>query len=440
VTKRAWIGIDLGGSKIAGGVVDVTGTSGKIALLLRKPTMQGGAPSPLTDSAPEGMAYSVPQGVEDGLMGERGHLVLASLFGLIKSLLGWAETKEYEVQGISVAAPGPLDHEKGVILNPPNIPFRNLPLKALCEKEFSIPVHLEKDTNAAAYGEYLYLTRKDAPEEGGRPLTQSRKVQRAASAHVSNQSVTNADQSKVSEYLGKTDSLLYVAVGTGIGGGFILKQKVYRGSTGIAMEIGHIVVDPQGPKCGCGASGCMEALASGTALRDSALKAGVIDSFKEQAGRHGVRGFREPSIELGPEHGYEGGHECEYIYNCIGDGMDEDEKRLAVEDRELGIVEVLTTTALYDSRAREILERAAFYLGAGISSALNLLDPGVLVLGGGVIEAASRTNSPLLDLTLKEIKSRSFRHSSLPGGIPVIISSLGEKAAILGGVALGLSK
>lgn len=319
MAEEAWVGMDLGGSKIAGGVVDATG---RIAHLEKRATFE----------------THESEAVVSGALVE-GDRVLRNLFRGIRSLLSWAGEHGYEVKGISIASPGPVDVEEGVVLNPPNIPFRNLPLRSLCERGFALPVRLEKDTNAAAFGEYLHRTEK-------------------------------------------VESLLYIAVGTGIGGGFVLRGEVYRGAGGLAMEIGHIVLDPKGPECGCGARGCFEALASGSAMTRAVLEAG-----------------------------------------------------LAVSENE-GIVEFLGTKALVEPRAKEILGNAALHLAAGVASAMNLLDPDLVVLAGGVISAAAKVGSPLLDLALRGIEERSFRCSSLHQSVPVVTSTLGDTAAILGGVAL----
>lgn len=334
MAKEVWIGIDLGGSKIAGGVVN---TAGEIIHSEKRATFEAQgfesdaflSHTPLESDSNEAIEYTKTD----------GDRVLKNLFGSIRSLLVWARKRGYEVKGISIASPGPVDVEEGIVLNPPNIPFRDLPLRSLCEREFRLPTRLEKDTNAAAYGEYI-----------------SRE--------------------------GKVESLLYVAIGTGIGGGFILRGEVYRGAGGIAMEIGHLVLDPMGPRCGCGARGCFEALASGSAIKRVALEAGLV----------------------------------------IPEGK--------------GVVEYLTEMAASEPKANKILERFALYLAAGVASAENLLDPDLVVLAGGVIGAAVKVGSPLLNSVIEGIEERTFRRSSLHEDVPLVISTLGDAAAILGGVAL----
>ncbi|HHY38202.1 MAG TPA: ROK family protein [Clostridia bacterium] len=332
MAKEAWIGIDLGGSKIAAGVVDA---AGRIIRSEKRPTFktQGFLSNASLPCAPLDPSERIRSEKIDG------DRVLENLYKSIRSHLAWAREHGYEVKGISIASPGPVDVEEGIVLNPPNIPFRDLPLRSLCEREFALPVRLEKDTNAAAYGEYIS---RDS----------------------------------------KAESFLYVAVGTGIGGGLILHGEVYRGAGGIAMEIGHLVLDPTGPQCGCGARGCFEALASGSAMKRAAFETGLT--------------------------------------------LPEDE----------GVVEHLTNMAHLEPKAKEILEKVALYLAAGVASAVNLLDPDLVVLAGGVIGAAVKVGSPLLNSVIDGIGERTFRRTALRQDVSLVISTLGDRAAIMGGVAL----
>src|SRR5262249_36630078 len=129
------------------------------------------------------------------------------------------------VSGIGICAPGPLDPKTGVILNPPNIPcWRNFPLAAEVRKKYSIPVLVDNDANAAA-------------------LAEARWGAARGYKHV-----------------------FYATIGTGIGTGIVLDGTIYHGHTGSAGEGGHVSIDYRGPICRCGKPGCIEILASGTAI------------------------------------------------------------------------------------------------------------------------------------------------------------------------------
>lgn len=330
--KRAYVGVDMGGTKIAGAIVTADSS---IHFFHKVPTL--GA-RPASGFTPELGSESAAE------------VVLDNLFGLIHGLIADAGEAGYAVEGISIASAGPLDRESGMILSPPNLPLRNVPVAQLCQDRFGIPTFLERDTNAAAFGEYRYG---------------------AAGACRPN------------------DPMLYIAVGTGIGAGLVSGGKVYSGSAGLALEIGHITIDPDpaSPVCGCGARGCFEALASGGAL--------------EKAAR------------------------------ALGLWSDQDDAQTKVN-----VVQALSEVSSGDPRAAALLDKFSRHLGIGISSALNLLDPACLVLAGGVVSGARRAGLPILDRALKEVEARSFRRFSPRGHIPVVFSELGDKAAILGSVEL----
>ena len=183
-----------------------------------------------------------------------------------------------DMEGIGVGAPGPIDFEGGRLLTPPNLPgWRYAPIKAFLEEKFSLPVLLENDANCAAFAEYR---------------------------------------------LDGRDPLLYLTVSTGIGGGVVYDGRIMRGRLG--GELGHIILDPDGPLCNCGSRGCLEAFASGKAIRRMAYERGMGD--------------------LSPE-------------------------------------ELLN---LDDDRALSIFKEVGFYLGIGIASLVHIFGPRVVVIGGGV--------------------------------------------------------
>lgn len=181
------IGVDVGGTKIAGGVVDETG---EILAMVRKPT-------PAQD------AESVEQ----------------TIVAVVKEL-----RLAHDIAAIGVGAPGFVDNSRSKIMFAPNVNWQDEPLAAKLTKSTGLPVLLENDANAAAWGEYRFG---------------------AARGHA---------------------SVAVVTVGTGIGGGLIYNDQLLRGSFGFAGEIGHINMVPDGHLCGCGENGCWEMYSSGTAL------------------------------------------------------------------------------------------------------------------------------------------------------------------------------
>ena len=181
------IGIDVGGTKIAGGVVD---ESGSVLEELR-------VESPATDV----------QAIE------------AAIEKLVTEL-----ATRHQIEAVGVGAAGYIDKARSVVLFAPNLAWRDLDLKADLESTLRLPVVVENDANAAAWGEFQFGAGHDV------------------------------------------DDLLLVTVGTGVGGGVVLDGSLYRGAFGVGAEIGHMRVVPGGVLCGCGNRGCFEMYASGSAL------------------------------------------------------------------------------------------------------------------------------------------------------------------------------
>jgi glucokinase len=203
-------GIDVGGTKIAGGVVDEDGT---VVENLR-------VESPATDV----------EAIEDAIA------------GLVAEL-----ASRHDITAVGVGAAGYVDRSRATILFAPNLAWRDVDLKAELEERVEVPVVIENDANAAAWGEFRFGAGHDV------------------------------------------DDLLLVTLGTGVGGGLVVDGQLYRGGFGVAAEIGHLRLVPGGVRCGCGKRGCLEQYASGSALvRDvRELAAGQStgsDSLLERAG------------------------------------------------------------------------------------------------------------------------------------------------------------
>jgi glucokinase len=237
---------------------------------------------------------------------------------------------------VGVSFGGPVDFAAGLVRLSHHVPgWENTPLQQLLETEFEAPVRIDNDANVAALGEHRF--------GAGRGY----------------------------------DSLLYVTVSTGVGGGWILDGRPWRGHEGMAGEIGHTVVDPEGPLCLCGKRGCVERLASGPYMARAWVEAGQ-----------------------------ESGGTAETVTGKM----------------------VAQAAAEGDEAARRVLQRGAWALGVGLGNAANLLNPQRFVLGGGV------TNSG--DQWWTAVRGAA-RETALPQvHFEVVPAALGDDAPLWGAVAL----
>src|SRR5579863_2956165 len=250
---------------------------------------------------------------------------------------------------IGICAPGPLDPRTGVVLNPPNVPcWRNFRLADEIQKRYGVSARVDNDANAAALAESKW--------GAGRGFA----------------------------------NVFYACIGTGIGTGIILDGKIFHGRTGSAAEGGHVSIDYRGPRCGCGKRGCIEALASGTAIARRAREAVVGDS---------KRG--EKLLALA------GGDAAAIRSEMVG--------RAASEGDEL---------------AREILSETIEFLAAWLGNIVDLLEPEVIILGGGVAE--------MLRPHFGELQGRmkNWCVNARYAEIPLVAAHYGENSGIAGGAAL----
>jgi glucokinase len=235
------------------------------------------------------------------------------------------------------------------VLFAPNVAWRNEDLKGELEKRVELPVVIENDANAAAWGEFRYGAAHDA------------------------------------------DDLLLVTVGTGVGGGLVLDGEVYRGANGVGAEIGHMRVVPNGILCGCGKHGCFEQYASGTALvreaRSLAMSGALIAQGMLQRAGGDLNKITGPLITEAAQHG--------------------------------------------DGGARQQLAELGRWLGEGIASLTEILDPEVVVVGGGVSEAGDLLLEPTRVAFAGQLVGRGFRP------IPQIRkATLGNRAGLIGAADL----
>ncbi|MEH2061137.1 MAG: ROK family protein [Nostoc sp.] len=267
---------------------------------------------------------------------------------LIYSLL-----QDTKPAAIGVSFGGPVDASTGTVRLSHHVAgWENIPLKGLLEEEFGVSVGVDNDANIAALGEHRF----------------------------------GAGQGY--------DSLFYITVSTGVGGGWILNGQPWRGAGGMAGEIGHIVVDPAGPLCLCGKRGCVERLASGPYMAQN-----VREILENEPQRRG--GLRDGEILRG----------------LVGDDLTLLTGQLVSEAAAAG-----------DDLAKEVLHKAAWALGVGIGNVANLMNPQRFVLGGGVTKAGEN---------FWRVVRQVARETALPEvDFEIVPAVLGDDAPLWGGVAI----
>lgn len=285
----------------------------------------------------------IPTGAEKG-----PRHVLDRMVESIGQVLEAAAAPPGRVRAVALGAPGPLDTARGVIHFAPNLGWRNVPVRQLLEKRLSIPVLLDNDANLAALGEHVFGAGRGE------------------------------------------EHMVYITVSTGVGGGLILGGRLYRGSSDGAGEIGHMTVSPDGPLCSCGNRGCLEALASGTALAREA---------RDRVARGGGRDILAAA------------------------GGDPENINAAV---------VASAAAGGDPESAEVIAGAARYLGIGIANILNLLNPSLVILGGGVMEIGA----PVWEGVRLEVRARALEVARSRARL--VPAELGGRAGVLGAIALAL--
>ena len=263
-----------------------------------------------------------------------------------------AVTTEH-IAAIGIGAPGPLNPYTGVVYSPPNLPgWNNVPLKAMMEARLNqVPVFLGNDANLAGLGEYRFGAAK------GR------------------------------------HNVIYMTVSTGIGGGIIVDGKMLEGTDGAAGEIGHVTMEINGPRCGCGNYGCLEVLAAGPALRRIALeriRAGETSVLQEMAEARG--------------------------------GLDQLQPEM-----------IEKAARSKDPLALDIMQTAGRYLGVGIANLLHIFNPEIVVIGGGVSRAGELIFNPIH----QEVEKRAM--PAFRARVSIVPSPLGDDVGLYGAVALALT-
>ncbi|KNB52730.1 ROK family glucokinase [Streptomyces caatingaensis] len=305
------IGVDIGGTKIAAGVVD---EEGSILATCKVPT----------PDTPEGVIDAIADAVR-------------------------TVSAEHDVEAVGIGAAGYVDDKRATVLFAPNINWRHEALKDKVEQRVGLPVVVENDANAAAWGEYRFG---------------------AGQGH---------------------DDVICITLGTGLGGGIIIGNKLRRGRFGVAAEFGHIRVVPDGLLCGCGSQGCWEQYASGRAL---------VRYARQRA--QATPGNAEILLGLGD--GTPEGIEGKHISEAARQG---------------------------DPVAIDSFRELARWVGAGLADLASLFDPSAFIVGGGLSDEG--------DLVLDPIR-KSFRRWLVGGQwrphAQVLAAQLGGKAGLVGAADL----
>jgi glucokinase len=251
-----------------------------------------------------------------------------------------------KVAAIGIAVPGPVDQRAGIVYAAPNIPgWVDLPLQHILEDQLNVPVILGNDANLAAYGEWKLG---------------------AGQGH---------------------QNLLYLTVSTGIGGGVISDGELLLGRYGLAAELGHITIDPNGPLCGCGKRGHLEAFASGTGI------AHYVAAELADGKASSLRSIPNPSAK-----------------------------------------EISAAAAQGDELAVQAIARAGKYLGLGVANYVHSFNPSIIIFGGGVSQIGD-----LLFKPMRETLERSVMSPKYLQDLVITTAGLGDDSGLLGALALARS-
>lgn len=314
-SEEYWVGFDLGGTKMLATVFD-----GNFKKLGRERKRTKGN-----------------EGADAGI---------ARIINTIDGALKDAKLERGQLSGIGMACPGPLDLNQGILLDAPNLGWKNVRIKEHLEREYGCAAVILNDVDAGVYGEYRFGAARDAR------------------------------------------CVVGLFPGTGIGGGCVYDGRIIRGKVGSAMEIGHLPVDPDGPRCGCGRRGCLEAIASRLAISASAAAA----AYRGQA---------------------------PHLMKQCGTDLSNIRSSALADSIKAG-----------DKVVEQIVRDAAFAIGIALGGVINLMLPDVVVLGGGLVEAM-----PKLFVDEVGAAARGRVMPAFEDTFKVSAAKLGDDAASLGAAA-----
>ena len=276
--------------------------------------------------------------------GEKGvSVVIERILTVIGDLIKWSSVSKEAIAGIGIGVPGQIDYQEGKIIFAPNLGWHNIYIRDLIAKATGLPVYLDNDGNVAALGEMWSGAGK-----------------------------------------GYSD-IIAVTIGTGIGGGIIINSRIHRGVSGSAGEIGHMIMQKDGPLCNCGKKGCLESLTAA------------------------------PAILRMAKHAMASG-----LYTALKDYINLEAK------------DVFIAAESGDEIAQDIISQSAEYLGLAIANLMNILNPEIVIIGGGVARAG--------DILLKPIREKAMANSLevAAKAVKIVPAHLGNDAGCIGAGALVL--
>lgn len=278
-------------------------------------------------------------------MAREGHdAVIAHMANLIEGAIGASGMTKAEIGGIGIGVPGALDLERGLVIFLPNLPgtWPNVPLQRMIQESVVLPTHLLNDARSATFGEWRF--------GAGRGV----------------------------------ETMALFTLGTGVGGGLIIKGKLHLSLGGSAGELGHQSIDFNGPQCGCGNLGCLEVFASGPAIASYGIKA-VVQGLTTR----------------------------------IGEMVDYDLNKITPE--------VVYKAALAgDAIARDIYERVGKFIGVAAANVIVTVGAQKIVIGGGVSQAGELLLAPIRRTVLERVRVAPAEQ------VEIILAELGPNAGLVG--------
>jgi glucokinase len=310
VSRGQAVGIDIGGTKLAVGVVT---SDGAVHGLLVEPTHR--------EEGPE--------------------KIISRLFDMGRRATAQAGL---QVEAVGISCGGPLDGPRGVLLCPPHLPgWIDIPLGELARAEFGVPAFLENDATAAALGEHRFGAGRGA------------------------------------------STMLYLTISTGVGGGSVIHGRLHRGAAGNGGELGHVVVRPGGRNCTCGRQGCLEAYVSGTSIAQRAAEA----------------------LEGDPESTLAGVHP-------------------------LTSADVAEAARANDQLARRVWDETTEVLGQAVTDLVNIFEPELVILGGGVTRSGSMLLEPVAEVVARDAMPPAAKCAQ------VVLAGLGDVVCVAGAGVVAL--
>ena len=306
--------------------------------------------------------------------GSRARESISEIISAVNAIFQMKKIPVDTVKGIGVCIPGPVGKDPSIIRNAPNLPgWNGIKICAILQREFKIPVISNNDANAACIAEKVFGHGQDV------------------------------------------DDFLYITISTGVGAGLIMNNRLIMGASNSAGELGHCMVEPHGPVCNCGKTGCLEAISSGSAIQRCALD--LRDNTRcrhNYADEYSYQRFRQV-----PEYSRFNLRRRTRLFDRTGD-----------HDGSLSAKHIAECARGGDMTATYIYFRAGYYFGTGLSYILQLINPQMIALGGSVTKSGNLYSKPMR-LALQEYAWKSTRQRCR-----IVKAKLGDKVGDYGAIAM----